>query len=227
MRRLRDWLAQFDWGALLGSALAFVFFAFILLPALTGISNYEAAQYKAAQNAPPIGSADAAAWAVADYTKVLAWFTAVLAVVSGFQLWFLRRSDETARIAADAALVNAKAAKQSVDTIPRMERAYLFLDTRVEVIIKNFKFTDVGAGEEDFRSSVEYGFKNHGRTPAIVGALHQNVDYWPKGVIPLMTDTLGGDMPKGFVISGGGKASDLGIRWPLYEQQIDLVKKGT
>ena len=98
MKRITAWLSQFDWGALIGSALFFVFFAFVFLPVIIGVCDYEAAKYQAAQSAPQISAQDAAAGTVAYYTKVLAWFTAVLSVVSAIQLWFLRRSDETARI---------------------------------------------------------------------------------------------------------------------------------
>jgi hypothetical protein len=47
---------------------------------------------------------------VAFYTFVLSIFTALLAAVSGFQIWFLIRTDKITRLTADAASLNAKAA---------------------------------------------------------------------------------------------------------------------
>jgi hypothetical protein len=47
---------------------------------------------------------------VAFYTFVLSIFTGLLAIVSAIQIGFLIRSDKTARIAAEAASLNAKAA---------------------------------------------------------------------------------------------------------------------
>jgi hypothetical protein len=61
---------------------------------------------------------DIAAEIVAYYTKVLAWFTGVLALASIGQGFMLLRTDKITRRAADAA-------KESADHIPRVERAYL------------------------------------------------------------------------------------------------------
>jgi hypothetical protein len=47
---------------------------------------------------------------IAYYTKWLAWFTGALVAVSAFQGYFLLRSDKTARIAANAADLSARAA---------------------------------------------------------------------------------------------------------------------
>jgi hypothetical protein len=47
---------------------------------------------------------------IADYTWWVAAFTGALVVVSAVQITFLLRSDETARITANAAILNAKAA---------------------------------------------------------------------------------------------------------------------
>jgi hypothetical protein len=47
---------------------------------------------------------------VAFYTFILSIFTGLLVVVSAFQIFFLIRADETARIAANAAALSAKAA---------------------------------------------------------------------------------------------------------------------
>jgi hypothetical protein len=63
-------------------------------------------------------SQDIAAEIIAYYTKVLAWFTAVLAFASIGQGVMLLRADKITRRAADAA-------KESADHIPRVERAYL------------------------------------------------------------------------------------------------------
>jgi hypothetical protein len=56
------------------------------------------------------GADHAAEKQIAYYTKWLAWFTAALVAVSGIQGYFLLRADKTARIAANAADLSAKAA---------------------------------------------------------------------------------------------------------------------
>jgi hypothetical protein len=61
---------------------------------------------------------DISAEIVAYYTKVLAWFTAILAFASMGQGLMLLRADKVTRRAADAA-------KEAAEHIPKVERAYL------------------------------------------------------------------------------------------------------
>jgi hypothetical protein len=107
-------LSEIDWTAIVGSVIALAFCVLVLFPGFETWSAHQEAQYQAAQSAPPISATDAAALAVAYYTKVLAWFTAVLAIVSTFQLWLLRRSEDTANKMATIALTQTVAAHRPI-----------------------------------------------------------------------------------------------------------------
>jgi hypothetical protein len=92
---------------------------------------------------------------IAHYTELLAWFTAVLALVSFGQGWFLYRADKTARTTADAAQKSAIAAI-GVE-LPRF-------------ILKDVRMISL---EKAPRLALETGalyieFVNHGRTDAVI-----------------------------------------------------------
>ena len=94
---------------------------------------------------------------VAFFTLWIAAFTALLVLVSAFQIGFLISANDTATEAANAAKISADVAKR---TLTGLERPYIFLDapkimsppTQLPVIIPQ----------------IEYTFRNYGRTPAIV-----------------------------------------------------------
>jgi hypothetical protein len=69
-----------------------------------------------------------------------------------------------AKKAADAAKEAADAAKISADHVPRIERAYVFLNPVSGSEFKEFKLGR--AGDLRTHSVVRFHFKNHGRTPA-------------------------------------------------------------
>jgi hypothetical protein len=99
------------------------------------------------------------------YTLVLAAFTALLVVVSGWQGYFLLRADKTARIAANAATKSADAAFAA-------ERAIFFIVIEahnLSQIIANVENGGVLGAGENF--SIKYRFQNYGKTPGIIKAL--------------------------------------------------------
>jgi hypothetical protein len=126
LRKAREWLSHFECTAIVGSALALAFCLLVIVPAARQYEYHPAnnERYETSQQEPNSGT-DSGNDEIARYTLWLAIFTAALVIVSGFQLWFLRRADETARISADAAKVSAEAAVASLD------RPWLFLDTPV------------------------------------------------------------------------------------------------
>jgi hypothetical protein len=77
---------------------------------------------------------DASDKAVADYTKWLAIFTALLVLVSGFQIGFLISADRTATKAANAAKDAAETAKTSLTTV---QRAFVFIDVFEANVLNN------------------------------------------------------------------------------------------
>jgi hypothetical protein len=138
--------------------------------------------------------------ALTYWTKVLAWFTIALAAIAGVQAYlFIRqlkvtqRALEDSRDAANAAKVSADAAKASADALPKIERAYLFVEVRL-----NPAFQVQPGGR--YKATIEAVFTNHGKTPAILTRLrayavtlevaptelgdHSNADkQMPKGIV--------------------------------------------
>jgi hypothetical protein len=121
---------------------------------------------RADQPAKGVGKPVSADERIADYTLVFAWFTGVLAVVSAFQLYFLNRTDRTARISANAARDAGIQAKRSADIAERaltaVQRAFVYAEPIIHIPI-------IGDGQHD--TIVEWQFwlpwRNSGLTPAM------------------------------------------------------------
>lgn len=120
---------------------------------------------------------DISAETVAHYTKVLAWFTGVLASVSIAQGIFLYRTDKTARITANAARDAAEAAKESADSAVATERAWMFVVITHQTIgsvlakAKNFDNSPSMNASPTIGPVIGFRFTNYGRTPAIIKEL--------------------------------------------------------
>ncbi|MGA9137745.1 MAG: hypothetical protein WBZ39_07415 [Methylovirgula sp.] len=111
---------------------------------------------------------DVAAKFVARYTKILAGFTAVLALVAGYQIYFLSRTDETARISAEAA-------KLSAEALIDAERAHLYviitesnLKEALQAAVMWPNSPSMDSGLVSSQPTVAFVMKNLGRTPAIL-----------------------------------------------------------
>jgi len=108
---------------------------------------------------------------VAYFTYVLSMFTGVLGTVSIFQLWFLNKSDKTARIAAEAANLSA-------DALRRTERGILIEYVQLTHIPGIRAFTDtlyttaVRADDHtmdiDVEVYIQFSLKNYGKTPVTI-----------------------------------------------------------
>jgi|SRR6266446_2111327 len=103
---------------------------------------------------------------IARYTLWLAILTGALVLVSSIQIFFLIRTDKIARLSAEAA-------KQSADALIGSERAWLLL------VMDGWNFYEVvqkymdkdnwpALAEERLRPTVQFHFKNFGKTPAFV-----------------------------------------------------------
>ena len=92
---------------------------------------------------------------IAYYTKWLAWFTGALVAVAGIQGYFLLRADKTARIAANAADLNARAA---------IALELPIINARTH----NFGFgiSQDDSGRFEYFSLVSFDFNNLGNTRA-------------------------------------------------------------
>jgi hypothetical protein len=139
------------------------------------------------------GSERTAEKQIAYYTKWLAWFTGALVTVSAFQGYFLLRADKTTRIASDAA-------KRAADSLPIVERAYVYplivsAGTTKECI-ENAKvfYMDDNAGDGDRpspeRATIIFRIKNYGKTPAILKTVYAGF-----GVSPV-TAEIGVSIPE-------------------------------
>jgi hypothetical protein len=136
--------------------------------------------------------------ATARGTVWLAILTAVLAVIALFQLWlFLRQLRLTEKAARDAEMA-ANAAKASADVLPKIERAYVF----VEVIVSS-----VTLGERDnlYELDITVRFTNHGKTPAILSIIRAYPQWSgtpPQQLLP--TSRANQEIPDGLVIGAEG-----------------------
>jgi hypothetical protein len=128
----------------------------------------------------------------------LAILTAVLAVIAFFQLWLFLRQLRLAERAARDAEVAANAAKASAEILPKIERAYVF----VEVFIG-----DVTIIERNFHYSVaiKVRFTNHGKTPAILTKVRAYAVFSDDSPSKLIdSDRADRQVPEGLVIGAGG-----------------------
>ncbi len=107
------------------------------------------------------------------YTSYLATFTFLLFIAAAIQvvlfLWQLRLMNK----ATEDAGIAAEAAKESAEALPKIERAYVFLD---EVKIEGISSVVATNGPDGKQVShriidVRFAFKNHGKTPAILKEL--------------------------------------------------------
>lgn len=103
---------------------------------------------------------------LARYTLWLAIFTCALVLVSATQIGFLYRSDQSTRIAAEAAKKSAEAAQLSANASVRVDLPAL----NVENITTAFTIDDFGG---DYKKWLDYlilkvSIKNYGRSPAFV-----------------------------------------------------------
>jgi hypothetical protein len=117
-------------------------------------------QQSAEKEAPVSAAKIAADEKIATYTLALAIFTALLVLVSAFQIAFLIGADETARVAANAAQQSAEAAKQAIElsdkTAIRQLRAYVY----ATLTIVAYPFPP----KEPDRYGIGFEIKNSGQT---------------------------------------------------------------
>jgi hypothetical protein len=100
-------------------------------------------------------------------TAVVAFFAAVLFFVT-------REQVRLTKISADAALVSARAARDSADALPNLDRAYIFIE-----IDPHFS-RDIQSvlSRVDRDARIAFQFINHGKTPAIIKAISASFRIW-------------------------------------------------
>jgi hypothetical protein len=107
-------------------------------------------------------------WVVDDGTV---FFTAILALVAIAQgtlfYWQLTLIKGSLKPAEDA----AKAAKLSADSVISAERAYVFIEIRMETVADIIKYMQALNSVAPRPILIQYLFTNHGKTPAIIRAI--------------------------------------------------------
>jgi hypothetical protein len=93
-------------------------------------------------------------------TDYLAGLTAVLALIAVVQLYLFLRQLKLSEKAARDAETAANAAKASADALPKIERAYVFIEVSISDFIQNMH--EIGHFDITVRLT------NHGKTPALL-----------------------------------------------------------
>ena len=142
------------------------------------------------------------------WTKVLAWLTFILALIAGIQAYlFVRQLKVTQRAlddskeAANAAQLSADAAKASADALPKIERAYLFVEVRFDT---KYETPYQARPDGRYEATIEVVITNHGKTPAILTRLRAYA--YTQEIAPTeLIDHARADnkIPKGIVVGAG------------------------
>jgi hypothetical protein len=155
------------WRMLKPLALALLIVA-VGIGAIAIVQHYEPSKREAVQEANNQGEAKAvdilSSERVAYYTKVLAIFTAVLSAFGLLQIGFLIRSDNIARIAADAAKLNAEAL---IDA----DRAHLYAVIKshnLGAALRAAHIVDMDDTPANPRPMIQFSLRNLGRAAAIM-----------------------------------------------------------
>lgn len=147
-------------------------------------------------------------------------FFQVLAMI--FQYWAMRQqikelrksiniakeSSDATKDAVDAAKISAESAKRSADSLPRVERAYVFVEVKGSVgreeIDDGIYGTAIGGPKNYKHIVIAAKFFNHGRTPAVI---EKFLIYAPVVIVeptdPFKDSSMTTKMPKGKVIPSG------------------------
>jgi hypothetical protein len=129
---------------------------------------------------------------------LLVLFTLALVVIGTFQAIYLGGT-------LTATTVAAIAAKEAAESLPTLERAYVFLGQKVTGVLQRDSRITHGEEVRSMRTTVEFFFKNHGRTPAILRGVSAVVAYVASTDKSSRQNILliGGGFPVGIIVSAG------------------------
>jgi hypothetical protein len=207
-------------GALLAVAMFGVGFIFGSLP---HSSDSTKPQGSAKLNDPDTQHVEQKNWwndPIADFTLCLVLIGAFQVGLFYVQLRLIGKSLRDAEIAAEAAKESADAAVISAEHLSRIERAYLFL--ALEVTSKIIAFDPALS---DTRSNIDFGFKNHGKTPASIEELHVMAGFWRESW-PAMATADRMPIQKGWMISAGETQSGYSTAFNLRSDEIARAREG-
>jgi hypothetical protein len=157
---------------------------------------------------------------ISYFTFWITGFTGLLALVSFVQLRGLNNSNEAARRAADAA-------KLSAEALVSAERAHVFIEIvsqDIERRLNNWAASsDAGSLGDDAHLSgttrffVEYRFRNHGKTPAVLWAVADEICHLSE--LPEEPRYFPRNLPVGRVIAAGQASEPITC---FYDPQISV-----
>jgi hypothetical protein len=134
-------------------------------------------------------------WWVAIFTAFLFVATALLWVFTALLWRSTRQAVRDEAIALKIAQSNAKAARDSADALPRLERAYIFFTPdptfpgHIQGIITGYWSLSEGMpASMPPQTFIRYQFTNHGKTPAIVKSVTGRLVNLPSLPMPLHYD---------------------------------------
>src|SRR5712671_4159045 len=96
---------------------------------------------------------------------VVACFTGLLVCVARRQARIMKTQAEIQDSTLAATKTAAEAAKNSADMLPKIERAYVFLEGDIKHDIRTLRHDETKRG-----FNICFTMKNYGKTPAIVGS---------------------------------------------------------
>jgi hypothetical protein len=80
---------------------------------------------------------------------------------------------------------NAKAARDSADALPKLERAYIFIDIdpdfakSIKLLLDDHQLKDEGLKDgASTTATIKYQFLNQGKTPAVIKAMSAEFHHW-------------------------------------------------
>jgi len=106
-------------------------------------------------------------------TKWLAFLTAIIAGTAFVQIWMLIRQLKLTEAADRHSKIAADAAKASADSLPRIERAYLFASISFSEPLEELDedHEDYVAANPRAVGEIKVTITNHGKTPAVLTSL--------------------------------------------------------
>lgn len=154
-------------------------------------------------------------------TVWLAGLTAVLAFIAVAQLYLFLRQLKLSEKAARDAETAANAAKASADALPKIERAYVFVEVTISDLIESMH--EIGHFDITVRLA------NHGKTPALLTLLRSYI-VWSESPPEALVEheKAGRPLPPGLVV-GAEKTFELtsqhGVDDEVNRQLHDIVSR--
>jgi hypothetical protein len=156
------------------------------------------------------------------FTLLLVCATVAQILLFYSQLKIMRRGLRDSAKSAQAAMLASKAAKESADTLRKVERAHVFV--QVELDHPNTSLGTSANGRSRVRAKVT--FRNEGRTPAQLERIRATAviaDAVP--MVLIQTENSAQTLPVGLVLAAGGELVD-GAFTQLSDEDIAQMRNG-